>query len=634
MRTITIDVPETIRYLSNWAEFKSKLPQGKFVLNKSVTDCGATTFFLIDTKPVVLCSPRTEILYTKHKKHKDTYLFKQENSKKKPNELKQDLKNYLMRNDNPFDRSKATPKILVTYDSFKYVAEVLSDMKLENDYVIVVDEAHCLYTDAPFKGDTEIEFMTNLDPFPNVVFLSATPYIKDYLDVSPEFANLDYIELRWKNTIVPKITYTQMKSPLDAITKIIRSYQKNGFFDKKIVDGVEVFSKEAVFFLNNVADIVKIIKKNGLADKDVNILCSETKEKKLDVIKMKRGHAPEEGKPHKTYTFCTKSSFEGTDFNSTNASTYIFADPSYQSLALDISLDLRQILGRQRLDSNPWKYEATFYYKGSLKFADREIFANSITEKDKATDALLALFEKATDDQKKVLIKTCRDIPEERRFTHHYISVVDDKVNGKAYLVKNTFKKMSEIRAWDVQSNQYKNDYQMLRAFEGEGFEMSQGNTGNEVIDGFLADFNTDNNFSRKMKCYAEFICSHPDLKSEIEEQPSGVISYKYKEYYDYLGPEKLQSLAYREDRIKAELDNIKSIDNLKAVIAKEFPVGSKFTNSEIKAKLNDVYKVHGIRKNATAKDLELYAEVKEVRILNDETGKRDLGFEILSYKK
>ena len=65
----------------------------------------------------------------------------------------------------------------------------------------------------------------------------------------------------------------------------------------------------------------------------------------------------------------------------------------------------------------------------------------------------------------------------------------------------------------------------MLRAFEGEGFDMSQGNTGNEVIDGFLADFNTDNNFSRKMKCYAEFICSHPDLKSEIEEQPSGVIT-------------------------------------------------------------------------------------------------------------
>ena len=39
------------------------------------------------------------------------------------------------------------------------------------------------------------------------------------------------------------------------------------------------------------------------------------------------------------------------------------SDANIESLAVDISLDLPQIMGRQRLDENPWKNHAEFYFK-------------------------------------------------------------------------------------------------------------------------------------------------------------------------------------------------------------------------------------------------------------------------------
>lgn len=74
-------------------------------------------------------------------------------------------------------------KILVTYDSLDKVAGVLknSGIKLE-DWLVVVDEMQAIFYDAFMKPDVELEFTNGLKKFNDVVYLSATPYLEEYLD--------------------------------------------------------------------------------------------------------------------------------------------------------------------------------------------------------------------------------------------------------------------------------------------------------------------------------------------------------------------------------------------------------------------------------------------------------------------
>ncbi len=63
------------------------------------------------------------------------------------------------------------------------------------------------------------------------------------------------------------------------------------------------------------------------------------------------------------FTFCTRTVYLGADFYSECARSFIFSDSNIDTLAVDISDDLPQILGRQRLFENPWKNDAVFYYR-------------------------------------------------------------------------------------------------------------------------------------------------------------------------------------------------------------------------------------------------------------------------------
>lgn len=632
MKKIIIQVPPAVRYISQWKGFLDELPSGKVILNKRITDCGASHFFLVNDQPVVLCCPRTEILLSKNRQLTNTYLFRtEEDSKKKvtPFDLKNRLRDYLLRCRNPF--SSIVPKILVTYDSLLYVTEVLMEESRLGDYTVIVDEFQCIYTDAPYKGDTEVEFVSNLKGFSRVIYLSATPYIEDYLDFSPEFSGMTYVELKWPNTVNPKINYEKMAAPVSAISKLIKKFRNEGYFESIPKDGTVLYAREAVFFLNKVSDIISVIKNNSLSADEVNVLCSDKNAKKL-LLKtgMKKGHAPIEGERHKTFTFATRCVFEGTDFYSTNAYTYIFADPSIDSLALDISLDIHQILGRQRLDSNPFKYMATLYYKTKLVDpSSKQEFEDKVKAKDQATERLLKNFESADETTRKDLLDTYRSVSDSKRFKSNYISVVDDKVKGQAYLSKNTFVQMAEIRAWEIQSKQYGTTLDMLGTLGDEGFIPTKTSTGNDAIDQFLAEFRLDHQFPRQMKCYADFRDSRPDLASDLDLQIC--IPSVMAEYYRALGSDKLRVLKYREDYIKKELNNRKSHYHVAALIAGKFSPGTRLTNAQIKADLQEIYDSVGLKRTAKAKDIFLFdIKAKKTRIANSETGKRDLGYEFL----
>ena len=100
---------------------------------------------------------------------------------------------------NPFTTPEVykAPKILVSYDSFKHVAQRLAQEGILGRFRVVVDEFQTLIGDAAFKGDVEMEFIQNLSYSNSNLFLSATPYFEKYLDQIPLFHQIPLVELEW-----------------------------------------------------------------------------------------------------------------------------------------------------------------------------------------------------------------------------------------------------------------------------------------------------------------------------------------------------------------------------------------------------------------------------------------------------
>jgi len=67
--------------------------------------------------------------------------------------------------------------------------------------------------------------------------------------------------------------------------------------------------------------------------------------------------------------------------------------------------------------------------------------------------------------------------------------------------------------------------------------------------------------------------------------------------------------------------------------IKSKFQVGNKYSKSEIKEILRTIYESNGYNKTPKANDLEEYFELKECKVLNESTSKRDAGFEIIKEK-
>ena len=52
-------------FLSQWPEIEYEFPDCSFFLDKTICGCGATTLFITDEYPTIICSPRRELMYCK-----------------------------------------------------------------------------------------------------------------------------------------------------------------------------------------------------------------------------------------------------------------------------------------------------------------------------------------------------------------------------------------------------------------------------------------------------------------------------------------------------------------------------------------------------------------------------------------
>ena len=452
------------------------------------------------------------------------------------------------------------------------------------------------------------------------IYLSATPMLDKYLEKVNEFKDLKFYQIDWNNTGYVENIIIQRKfsaSLGSECIKIINQYLSSKFPSIYTSNGNIVFSKEAVFYFNSISDIIRVINKTGLTKDQVNIVCADDKENqdKLHRIGHSIGKIPLKNETNKMFTFCTKAAYIGADFYSDNASSYVFADPNIRSLALDISLDLPQIVGRQRNRENPFKNNIIIFYKTKRK--DETSLTLEEFEKDKeqkinSTNKLLDIYNKVTvDEQKEYVKKLERD---SEKYIHDFVSI--SKKTGKP--VYNSFIEIAQERGWEVSQKEYQDKISVTKSLEKLTSNISeyQNKVEKDVQDFLTYDFNTTGIFEKRMKAY----CSFMDYLGRNKEEGSDIFYFKtkdsrFRKYYNFYGTSGCRAKKYQEKNLEQGMIDISKNDELSSVVYKKFQVNSRYTLKEIKSTLQDIYQDLGITSKPKATDLDKYFKLIRTRI-------------------
>lgn len=666
MKKQKIEVPEKIRYMSEWKGYS--IFNFPHILNKQIPGCGFTEYCITNNEDVVLCSPRKILLQNKYDQHKnDVFLVVNEydNDPGTDKDLTKFSRNYaneVLKEEEPISEedknnffndltfkistyikacrlNNKPAKILVTYDSFRIVKDILIHQGELGKYRVVIDEFQSIFTDSKFKSDTELQFVSAVQGIQKVCYVSATPMIDKYLDMLEEFKDLPYYELDWETLDPgrinkPKLTVKGLVSVYTEAGPIIKSYLE-GNFDHRFVqsdsgDVKRVESKEAVFYVNSVNNITSIIKRAKLGPDQVNILVANTQDnakkiKKRLGAKYKIGTVPLRDEPRKMFTFCTRTVYLGADFYSDNAKSYVVSDANIDTLAVDITLDLPQILGRQRLKENPWRNEATLFFK-PIKFASSsDSFEKRLEGKIKKSENLLTVFDESRDVLRGDLSEKFQDSAKLLNYKKDFVAVNKVKVDGDTKLIPvfNNLVMVAEMRAYEIQQVDYANRFTVFNELGDISTVEDKG-----VLEDFFKEYEQVKGREKKL----QFICDYYFAGNSIRNIVDLVTEKRFKEYLTILGPEKCKSVWYKTSELDKKLNIISfEEDKIFEEIEKDFSVGESYTNAYIKSKLSDIYKRIGYKASPKATDLNNYFNTKTCTINQD--GKRVNGLKIISKK-
>ena len=669
MEKIILDVPKGIRYISEWQEFN--FPETPTIINKQITGCGFTEYCINGPQNVILCSPRKILLENKESQHPGKVLYVRNeleemiDTGKDLNKDKEDkldnkiysseelevIKDHIINMKTEAVNhyyncmtSRLACKYFITYDSFHYLVDALGE-KIK-DFYIIIDEFQSIFTDSRFKSSTEMEFLNFLRGLDRVCFVSATPMMDEYLEMLDEFKDLPYIEMKWdtldpSRIIKPELSIKTCKSITPIATGIIQTYLDGNFqkFTYQDSSGVfqEIESKELVVYVNSVKNICDIIRKSGLTPDNTNVLCANTpdnqkKVKKAFGIRGKEdiiGSVPKKGQPHKMFTLCTRTVYLGADFYSTCARSLILSDANIDCLAVDITLDLPQILGRQRLLENPWKNRAELYFKTVIREETFEELKARMESKRSKTENLLSIYEKGTSSEKHDLAETYQDRAKSKNYKDDYVAV-NTRGGKDLFPVFNNLVMVSELRAYEIQQIDYKDRFSVFNAINSGVTSVSL-----EKVDKFLIQFDSFTQFTDKMKLLCESVDQF--TKDEFESILNS-INIVFKNFFLTIGSDRIRNLQYKNSMIKTEYERIKNnqgkFGNLQEVIYSVFLVEERYTMVFIKDRLGEIYESLGIKASPKATDLENYFEIKKIQITNKDTGKKDHGYKILKKKE
>lgn len=316
-----------------------------------------------------------------------------------------------------------------------------------------------------------------------------------------------------------------------------------------------------------------------------------------------------------------KASFEGVDFYSTNASTYIFIDGGKEWLSLDVAIDLSQILGRQRLDSNPFRHDATLYYKTVPNPVTEVEFRQKQSEMEQTTKERLDMYDASQEQSKKWLVDLHLKISPEEKFVSDYVDVIQE--NGQSTLGFNYLVMAAKWNQWYQRRYYYSNSHQLI-----SGIQSALG-IGRKPVE--IRTFESwYNNASDKDKLagYADFRNKYPQYDEWIYQNP--FIDLRFHQWYATFGYSTLLEQNFQEDKVEMLYDEYCLKDQIKTACINAFEVGKIYSLKDVKNMLQQIYDHAGFSgKTAKATDLGKYLCSQKVQ-RTDGQGNRLWYIEIL----
>lgn len=283
------------------------------------------------------------------------------------------------------------------------------------------------------------------------------------------------------------------------------------------------------------------------------------------------------------------------------------------------------------LRENPWKNQATFYYRTTADYKKMSIddLKNIINSKRKKTEELISIYKKGSEEEKLTLAETYKNMARLMNYKDNYVAVN----NSNSYLkpVFNNLVMVNEIRAFNIQQIDYENRFAVFSTIHNR---LTKDDVINREVDQFLNIFKQQVTFFRKMQLLCESGLSNDAINIILDQlgEDSSI-----KSYYLTLGPQRLRALSYNKTFIEKELGIIMfSQELLYDSIYSEFKEGNKLPLTLIKLRLENIYSSISYQSTPKATDICNYFEVKECLIPVEIEGKkkRVRGYELLKSKE
>jgi hypothetical protein len=354
---------------------------------------------------------------------------------------------------------------------------------------------------------------------------------------------------------------------------------------------------------------------NKLKELYLNQILSEIKEKDFNYEENKEIYRKEIINVFEFVSTRQYEYFSNLDFNSSEIIEKL----------KECSLDLPQIVGRQRNRENPFKNNIIIFYRTIRKteIEDRETFDKTQEERRKETQRLLDFYEKGTPEEQRAYVQKLKNDIKTSKYERDFISI--SKKTGKP--VYNSFIDIANERGWEVSQKDYQDKISVTKSLESLTSNISeyQSDLEKEVQDFLDNKFYSTGIFEKKMKMYCEFMDKHGGNKEVSDMIYFKIKDPKYRKYYNFYGTKGCKTVSYKEKSLKIGMIDVSKESELSSVIYKKFQINSRYTLKEIKSVLQDIYRDLGITSKPKATDLDKYYNLSSVLIT--ENGKRTRGY-------
>ena len=559
------------------------------IFNKVITGCGGTTVALSNNECYIIAVPTQELIKNKIKRDEagiGTYTLQNGETREifglfgySSYMMKKELRDYI--------ESHEIKKIMCTYDKMEMLLHFIDP----KDYRLLVDEYHTLLKAYSFREKAINRVFSTYRMYKSFCFMSATPIMPDF---KPSLLDdVEEVMAEWDN--VEKITVNLQYSnkPFLTAANIINRYKADGFIE---VNGNK--SYEAFFFINSVNEICKILKHCNLTNDNARIICADTEDnrKKLGDFSISTSNSA-----NKQFTFITCKSFEGVDYFSDSAISFVVSSASAEHTKLAIDTDIPQIVGRIRSKNNPFRNKIVHIYNRTNKDIDLITTFEEMTDitnrTEEAAKQQIEKYNKATTRAEKIAIK--------RLINNDLILETEDGIYYNDAILK--------LDLYNFKVNQiiYKSGISVRTEYQERGVQTTAITYNKE--DGEIKTENETKAITFKEAYLKALSCQ------DLVQRDNYLKVDMVKEAIEKLTPEEVRAARYTKKAVKELLisKNEKLNQFTKAIkmIKKEMPYNEFVPVAKVKAMLVNVYEILGIKKKAKATDITAFFYAKESRI-------------------